>query len=98
MAEDAAAEGAGDDDAVAGPGAAAEQRTVGGRSAQEGDAQGQRPVPRIRVAAGNRQVVLLGQRQEALVELLRPTPCRPAAAGPPQSPRPAAWPPSPPDR
>ena len=78
MAEDAAAERAGDDDAVAGPGPAAEERTAGGRSAQEGDAQGQRAVPGIRVAAGNRQIVRFRQRQEALVELWANSmpPCR----------------------
>ena len=67
-AENAAAERAGDEDPVAGPGAAAAERPAAGHFAQQGDADRQRPVPSVGVAAGDGQVILFGQRQHALVQ------------------------------
>ncbi len=50
-----------------------------GYFAQRGDADDQRPIVSIRVAAGDRDVKLFGQRQQSLVERLRQLERRPLA-------------------
>ncbi len=69
-AQNAAAEGAGHQDAVAGLGSAADQRRFRVGHAQQRDGDCQRSVPTVRVAAGNRHAVLLGQRQQPCVQFL----------------------------
>ena len=67
-AEDAAAEGAGDHDPISGTGSAPPQRARRSNGPQERDADRQRGVPTVRVAAGDGKLVTLGQGQHPFVQ------------------------------
>jgi len=60
--------GAADDDAVARLGPAARERPPLAHLAEQGDAQRERAVPTVRVAAGEGQVELVGQREHPFVQ------------------------------
>ena len=68
VAQDAAAERAGDEQPIAALAAGASERAAAGRLAECGDADHERAVVRVRVAAGDRHVELVGQRQQAFVQ------------------------------
>ena len=68
VAENAAAQRAGHEQPIAGLAAGARERPAFGQLAERGDADHKRAVVRVRVAAGDRDVELLGERQQAFVQ------------------------------
>src|SRR6516164_7107599 len=81
MPADGTAEGAGDEEPVAGAGAAATDGTATGRLADDGDGDRQRAVPAVGVAADQGGVEGIGRLAEAEIQLFGDR----ATAGPRQA-------------